>query len=440
MNISKLTSILEGELIQKGKNNTFKKVKIDSRKVEKGDLFIAIRGKNQDGHDYIPEAIRNGASIIVAEKPVKARKQTIIRVPNTLASFHALAHYYRKKYPLPIIAVTGSAGKTTTKELISIVLEPYYKVLKSEKSYNNHIGVPLTLLQLSDTYDVVVMELGMNHAGEISNLSKICEPDLAVITNIGTSHIGELGSRKKILKAKMEILDGMREHGILILNDDDFYLHKVKENDRQSIYRIGTGESADLSVIKLDRAFQFHFQEKDYIIPILEDYLLPNYLIAVQIGLLFGLTVEQITENLEKFQMKDSRMETIEKNHFTIIDDSYNGSYESFEAALSSFDVNKDYVFVIGDMAELGRYQKRYHKKLGVLLQKFKNKNLLLVGEDVKYIAKKNKDDSILFDSNEKLIEYLKEIEIENKIVFIKGSHRMNLHDVRTYLENRPSN
>lgn len=440
MTIENLTSILEGELIQKGKNNTFKNVKIDSKIVEKGDLFFALMGKKLDGHDYIPEAIRRGASILVTEKPIKARKQSIIRVKNTLESLHKLASYYRSKYPVPLIAVTGSAGKTTTKELISTVLEPYYHILKNEKSFNNHIGVPLTLLKLNDTYDVAVIELGMNHAGELSNLSKLCQPDLAVITNIGTSHIGELGSKKNILKAKLEILDGMKEHGILILNDDDKYLHAIKENNKQFIYRVGTNKTADLQVACTEEGFCFQVGDQTYEVSLPEPYLLENYIIALQIGLLFGLTADQIVETLETFKMKDSRMERISIKNNLIIDDSYNASFESFEAALSSFDLKNPYLFILGDMAELGKFHKKYHKQLGKLFQKFPNKKLLLVGEDVKYIQKKNKKDSLFFSSNQEMMDYLQEYPFSNETIFIKGSHRMNLHQIRVFLEKQLGN
>lgn len=438
MKIEELKELLKGEIINKGKNNTFKNIVIDSRKVEKGDLFIALRGKYQDGHNYIKDAIQKGACMIVTEENVEAKQKAgIIKVEDTLESLWTLAEYYRLQYQAPVIAVTGSVGKTTTKNLIAEVLGSNYKVLKSEKSFNNHFGVPLTLLELNDEYDLVLLELGMNHAGEISKLSRLCQPNVSVITNIGTSHIGNLGSKKNILKAKMEILDGMDEMGILILNDDDEYLHSILDIENCSIYRVGTKDNVDFKAELLDKEFKVTVQQVEYIIPILENYLLPNYLIAIQIGILFGLHMEQIIENIKKFKMEEHRLEVIDKGNYKIIDDSYNASFESFTAALSTLDKKNNYLFILGDMAELGKYSRKMHKKLGNLLKKFPNKDILLVGNYVKYIANKNKKISKRFENNEQLISLLKEIDLTNKTVFLKGSHMMKLEDIRYFLENQ---
>ena len=231
MKLSQINKIINGKI-----NNdiSFNKIKVNSKEIQPGDLFLAIN----KGHDYIDEAINNGAVAIISEKELDTPS---IKVDNSVITLGKIAHYIRNLYNIPLIAITGSVGKTTTKELIYLVLSKKYKVLKSNKNQNNHIGLPLTLLNLNNTYDVIVTELGMNHFNEISYLSNICNPNYAVITNIGTAHIGNLGSKKNILKAKLEILDGMNE-GYLIVNNDDKYLNKLKNTIKvnSKILKIGS--------------------------------------------------------------------------------------------------------------------------------------------------------------------------------------------------------
>ena len=219
MKLSQINKIINGKI-----NNdiSFNKIKVNSKEIQPGDLFLAIN----KGHDYIDEAINNGAVAIISEVDIDYPIPKI-KVSSAVEALGQIAKYIRQLYQKPVIAITGSVGKTTTKELVSLVLKEKYKVLKSEKNNNNHIGLPITLLKLDQDYDVVVAELGMNHLNEISYLSNICQPDYAIITNIGSAHIGNLGSKKNILKAKLEILDGM-DNGYLLVNNYDKYLKKVK--------------------------------------------------------------------------------------------------------------------------------------------------------------------------------------------------------------------
>ena len=217
MKLSEINHFLNGKI---NKDVEFNKIKVNSNEIKQGDLFLAIN----KGHDYIDEAINNGAVAIISEKEIEYPS---IKVDNSIIALGKIAHYIRNCYNIPLIAITGSVGKTTTKELIYLVLSKKYKVLKSNKNQNNHIGLPLTLLNLDNTYDMIVVELGMNHLKEISYLSKMCNPNYGIITNIGSAHIGNLGSKKNILKAKLEIRDGL--NGILIVNKNDKYLRKIKK-------------------------------------------------------------------------------------------------------------------------------------------------------------------------------------------------------------------
>ena len=218
MKLEKIREIVNGQL-NHFKDIDISSIKANSKEIKPNDLFIAINS----GHNYINEAIENGASALIVEKDIDF-DIPLIKVESTIIALGKLAKYIRNSYNIPLIAITGSTGKTTTKELISLILSSKYKILKSEKNKNNHIGLPLTLLKLDDTYDIAVVELGMNHFKEIDYLSNICKPNYAVITNIGSAHIGNLGSKENILKAKCEILNGM-DNGYLIINNNDKYIY-----------------------------------------------------------------------------------------------------------------------------------------------------------------------------------------------------------------------
>ncbi len=389
------------------------KIKTNSKEIEKGDLFLAIN----KGHDYINEAINNGAVAIICENNIKDIPH--IKVKSSIEALGKIANYLRNKHKIPLIAITGSVGKTTTKELVALVLSKKYKVLKSIKNNNNHIGLPLTLLNLDDTYDVIVTELGMNHQGEISYLSKICTPDYAVITNIGTAHIGYLGSKKNILKAKLEILDGMN-NGCLIINNEDKYLKKLKYKNIIKVDR----KNLELKNLKCQDKIEFdikntHFTFNSY------EHLLIDALIAIKIGILFDIDLNLISEAILEYQNSEGRLNII-KNKYTIIDDSYNSSFESLIGGLEILKNKEDFKFIVlGDMLELGKYSNKYHKKINKYLKKINNKQVLLIGKYTKVIKGKH------FNDINKLSDYLKQNIKYNDIIYIKGSHAMNLDKIK---------
>lgn len=389
------------------------KIKTNSKEIEKGDLFLAIN----KGHDYINEAINNGAVAIISE--IDVDNIPYIKVNSSIAALGKIANYIRNKYSIPLIAVTGSVGKTTTKELISLVLSKKYKVLKSLKNNNNHIGLPLTLLNLDDSYDIIVAELGMNHQGEIDYLSKICNPNYAVITNIGSAHIGNLGSKKNILKAKLEILNGMKD-GYLIINNDDKYLKKIKY---KNIIKVDKS-SLNIKNLNYQDNIEFdinniHFKINTY------KHLLIDALIAIKIGILFDIDLNLINEAILEYQNSEGRLNII-KNKYTIIDDSYNSSFESLVGGLEILKNKEDFKFIVlGDMLELGKYSNKYHKKINKYLKKINNKQVLLIGKYTKVIKGKH------FNDIDKLSDYLKQNIKYNDIIYIKGSHAMNLDKIK---------
>ena len=411
MHLSEINKVVDGIIY----NDVYiNKIKTNSKEIEKGDLFLAIN----KGHDYINEAIDNGAVAIISE--IDVDNIPYIKVNSSIAALGKIANYIRNKYNIPLIAITGSVGKTTTKELISLVLSKKYKVLKSLKNNNNHIGLPLTLLNLDDSYDIIVAELGMNHQGEIDYLSKICNPNYAVITNIGSAHIGNLGSKKNILKAKLEILNGMN-NGYLIINNEDKYLKKIKY---KNIIKV---DKSSLNIKNYQDNIEFdinniHFKINTY------KHLLIDFLIAIKIGMIFNVDLNLISEALVEYQNSEGRLNII-KSKYTIIDDSYNSSFESLIGGLEILkDENKFKYIVIGDMLELGKYSYKYHKKINKYLKKINNKQVLLIGKYTKVIKGKH------FKNIEDIINYLKKNINIDDIIYLKGSRMMHLDKIKETL------
>lgn len=408
MKLSEINNIIKGDL---KRDVSFKKIKINSKEIENGDVFLAIN----KGHNYINEAINNGAVAIISEQELNIPS---IKVENSIIALGQIGHYMRNLYNTPLIAITGSVGKTTTKELIYGVLSKKYKVLKSNKNQNNHIGLPLTLLNLDDTYEVIVLELGMNHFNEISYLSNICNPNYAVITNIGTAHIGNLGNKKNILTAKLEILDGMIEKN-LIVNKNDPYLRKIKnciKTNKKELkiknLKYGLFQEFDIE----DIHFKFYSSK----------HLLDDVYIAIKVGLLFNVDLKLISEAISEYNSTDGRL-NITNNKYTIIDDCYNSSYESLIGGLKMLKKYKEKKFIVlGDMLELGKYSIKYHKKINRYLKKIKNKDVLLIGEYTKVIKGNH------FDNLEEIADYLNLNIKQNNVIYLKGSRKMNLDKLKT--------
>ncbi len=438
MTIHTLAQIIHGKMEKVCPDKEINQIQIDTRKLNENDVYIAIVGKNLDGHDFIEDAIQKGASLIVASKPVSIETEIpILYVEDTMKSLEDLAVYYRKTYPAYTIAVTGSVGKTTTRELLYTILSTTYSVLKSEKNHNNHIGIPLTLFQLNEDYNIVLLEMGMNHLGEIEHLSKMVEPDLGVITNIGTSHIGNLGSKKKILQAKMEIVKGM-EDGTLFVNGDDPYLRKIKSHNNYRVIHVGNKHSYYLQPFAIQEnldslSFKIKYQKEiyDVFVPISGKQFLSNILLAMEVALYLHIDIQTIIESLRNFKPFQERMNVIQTDQFTFIDDCYNASYESCTSLFTFLNhQKKEKIIILGDILELGNFSHKIHKKLKKQLQKMKHTTILSVGEATKSYTGKN---MLHFDNIESLIAYLIKMNTQNKLIALKGSRGMHLEKVRQY-------
>lgn len=437
MNLLELLKITNGTLIRKSREKEIDSFKIDSRTINKNDVFIAI----EKGHNYIKAAIKKGASIIIVDRDIEIYKRVnIIKVGNSIEALQKIANYIRLKYDPVVISITGSVGKTTTKEMLYKILSKKFNTIKNEGNENNHIGLPKTLLKINEKTDIVITEMGMNHEGEISLLSNIAIPDISIITNIGTSHIGNLKSKKNILKEKLQIINGM-EDGILIINQDDSYLKKINLLPNTLLYRVGTKEDATLVAYNLETTRNgiealLYIDNKEYKINAISKPILINKLLVLQTALIFGINVEEILQELNEFKMSDNRLEQFEMRDTIIISDCYNASFESFINVLDIIKrEEKSKILVLGDILELGKQSPTIHKKLGKKIRKIKGCTLILVGNDIKYIRKYNKKRTILCNNNDEIKKVLSSLNLKDRIILIKGSHKMHLEEVTEFIK-----
>lgn len=441
-----------GKLIKEEPHTKILGISIDSRTLDKGDFFIPIKGERFDGHNYISNAYQSGAVGTITQNPEHLREfdKNIILVEDTLKALNDIACYYRKKFDIPFIAVTGSTGKTTTKDMIADVLSIKYKVLKNIGSYNNKIGLPLTIFQLDDSYEICVVEMGMSGFEEIAHLSEIVEPEVAILTNIGLSHIEKLGSIENITKAKSEILEGLKEGGTAFINADDPNLLKLKgkfSNIKFKTFGMNNGDikadninSYGHRYITFNAKFNDSVYEFELKIPGLHNVY--NALVAIMIGFEFGLTSDEIKMGLSNFKSPKMRLEIVNGiKDCIVINDAYNASPDSMKAAidvLRAITVQKKgrAIAVLGDMLEMGEWGADAHKKIGNYAAQKGIEILITVGKLAKYInygAKEfgiNEDRMFAFNSNIDAVNKLNEIFKSNDIILVKGSRGMKMEEI----------
>ena len=455
MIIKDIIKATNGELIIGKEEQEFKKICRDTRLIDKGDIYVGIKGENFDGNTLWKKAFENGASTVIIqdidfsnENLEYYNDKNIIKVDNTIEAISDIARYKRELYgkDFPVVGVTGSVGKTSTKDIISNVVAQKYKTLKTQGNNNNSIGLPFTIFNLAD-HEAAVIEMGMNHFGEIENLTKIAEPTIAVITNVGTSHIGNLGSREGILKAKLEILEGM-DKKILVINNDNDMLHKyyLEKPEGVEIHTFGIENKSDVMAeeinLKEDSSeFICNLKGKRFkvIVPVGGIHFVYNALCAIMVGDLLNLSIEQMVNGIQTFELTKKRMDITKlKNGVTIINDSYNASFESMQASLEYLAGlnNKRKIAVLGDMFELGEFSKELHEKVGKEVVKNKMDLLICSGENSKFIiesAKKegmNNDNIFYFESKEKITEFIKETWQSGDAILFKASNGMKFFEI----------
>ncbi len=420
----------------------------DTRTLQPGDIYVGIKGEVFNGNALYKEALEKGAKGCILDRDtviepdlLKNQKSFIVLVDDTIKCLQILASYKRSLYDIPVVGVTGSVGKTSTKDVIASVLGKKYKVLKTEGSYNNHIGLPLTILSLKD-HTAMVIEMGMNALGEIATLSQIAKPTLAVITNVGTAHIGFLGSRENILKAKLEILAGMPEK-VLVINNDNDMLHNYYLNCSDKIkfitYGIDTPSDYMASNIELSENYsKFTYNHEEFQINSPGAHFVLNALCALAVGHYFKIADNDIKEGISSFTLTKKRLE-VEKYHgITIINDAFNANLDSMTSALNYLGILKNTrkVAILGDMLELGDYATKLHQEVGKCVYANKIDVLVTIGSNAKYIASEalklgfNKENVFTYNSNEEANNNLKNIVKPQDTILIKASKAMHLNEV----------
>ncbi len=447
--ISNMIGISNAKLIFGSENESvdFNNFSKDSRIVKDGDVFIGIKGDNFDGNDYFEEAYKKGAKTCILSKKIniteelkdKYKDKNLIIVDSIEEFLVGLAKPIREKLSIPIIAVTGSVGKTSTKNIISDVLSSKYKVLKTSGNLNTLIGLALTILKVSDE-EIAVIELGMSQAGEISKLTNFLKPNIGVIINIGTAHIGNLGSRENILKAKLELLEGLQD--ALFINNDNDLLNKwynKKENNISTItYGIDKESDFQGQNLKYDKSgSHFSIENNQIDINVIGKHFIYNSIIAYAIGKHFKIKIEDIIEKLKNIPLEPDRMELINNNDITIINDTYNASYDSVYYALevlSTFIGRK--IAILGDIKELGDYSEKIHRSIGDLIIKNNIDILITIGDFAKYINEEainlgfKKENSYHFNNKSEAIKLINSIKTPGDNYLIKASNSMKFKEI----------
>lgn len=443
--IKDIIKLCDGKLLSGDENIVINNIKIDSRKINDGDIYVGIRGEVNDGNIFFEDAINRGAKAIILDNSKldydKYGDVTIVLVKDTVWCLQELARYKRSLFKGEVIAITGSVGKTTTKDMVASILGEKYKVLKTEGNYNNHIGLPLTILNYT-LEDVMVVEMGMSHEGELSLLSRIAKPTLSIITNVGTAHIGNLGSRENILMAKLEILDGMDNKKLIINNDNDM-LHEYYVKNSDNVITVGINSSSMYRAVNVrDNCLFFDidgYLENVKNVYMNEAYII-NLLVGYAVGSLLGLTNEEYLNGVKKVTLSSKRLEMVmNKYGYNIINDSYNANYDSMKVGLEylhNINYSGRKIAVLADMLELGEYSKKMHEDVGIEVVKNKIDVLVTVGEYARYINDKaisvgfNKNNSYYFNSNIECIDFLKGFLKRGDTVLFKGSNGMKLYEI----------
>ena len=450
MTIREILEAVDGKLLGEFSDLdlTVKHVFTDNRNPDPGALFIPLVGERFDGHAFLNEALEGGAAgcFTQRERESYLPGKFYIKVGSTQKALRDLARHYKQKFRIPFVAVTGSVGKTTTKDMVAAVLGERFKVLKTEGNFNNEVGLPLTLLRLNSNHEICVVEMGMNHFGEIEYLSSIVEPDVAVITNIGDSHIENLGSRENILKAKCEIFSHMDpKKGYVILNGDDPLLEPLRASLPFQSVLVGTAEGLDYRATGVEsdgeKSVRCHVRTPrsgfDVEIPALGNHMLYPTLTAAAVAEHFGMTGGEIARGVLRFAPTKMRMNILKRGDgITILNDAYNANPQSMRAAVEvlSKSGGDDKIAVLGDMFELGPFAPTLHAGVGAYLGKAGIDCLVAVGELARHIYDAAKDAMVpqvyWCETKEEAKPILAELVKPNSTILVKASRGMAFEEL----------
>ena len=449
ISIGNIADFIGGKLI--GDDIFINRVTTDSREAYDGSMFIGIKGEHADGNDFATDFLKNGGSCAVVEKDVEIPVgKSAIRVEDTKKAIRDIAEFYRTILNVDVIAVTGSVGKTSTKDMLSSVISKGFSTFATKGNFNNEIGVPLTIFQLDCSHQKAVVEMGMSNLGEISRLTKIAKPQVAVITNIGTSHIGNLGSQENILKAKLEVLECLDKDGIVILNGDDKFLWSAKKYISHNVIYYGIeNEDADFVAYNVacdhkGSSFKLNINKTEYefYVPIVGKHHIYNAMASIICGLHFGMDVEKIAEGVNMFTPSGMRQREIEIGNIKLIEDCYNASTDSMQSSLNvlkSLSQNRRGIAVLGDMLEQGSFAEDNHRIVGRYASQSGADTLLCVGKDAGYIADEAKKCGMQnvyeFETNAQASEFLCKYAKDGDVILFKASRGMRLEEVSSALQ-----
>ncbi|ACD24494.1 UDP-N-acetylmuramoyl-tripeptide--D-alanyl-D-alanine ligase [Clostridium botulinum] len=449
LTLNEVLKAIDGELLIKNNEGNFEKISTDTRKIDKNSLFIALKGNNFNGNNYVVEAIKAGATVaIIDEVNFKLEelngKGTVIKVNDSKTALGALAKYYREKLGIKVVGITGSTGKTSTKDLVAAFLSGKYSVFKTKGNFNNEIGLPLMIFELDSSYDIAVLEMGTNNFNEIHRLANIARPDMAIITNVGVSHIEYLKTRENILKEKFSITDFFKKNNTLVVNYENDMLQKVNESNEFKIEKIGYDKKYDLYAENIELteestsfdAVNSNGERHRFKLNMVGEHNILNALLGIRISENFGITFEEMELGLNNFEATSMRLEFIKKNNFTIINDCYNASPDSMKSALS---VLKTYsgsrkIAVLGDMGELGEHAKSSHEMVG---QDAIGKAdiVLTTGEFREDYKSGFGKDTVTFNCKEELKNYLCNLIKDGDVILVKASRSAKFEDIVKNIE-----
>lgn len=421
MKIREIIEVCDAEVLSEIDLDLEVKISTDTRTIQKGDFYLPLKGASFDGEKFIDQALEKGAvgAFCTGDRGT-------LKVKDTLEAYLKLANYRRKKLDFKVIAITGSSGKTTTKEIVASTLSQSFKTFKTPLNHNNEIGFCQTIFETPDDTEVLVLEMGMRGLGEIELLSKYSEPDITIISNVGTAHIGRLGSRENIAKAKCEIVKYQRGN-VFIAHDDELIKNTVEFNGEQIYYSID-----DVKIIeKSENYSKFEYLNTIYELNVGGDYNIENALSAINCGLKLGMEVRDIQLGLKNYKSIEKRWESVNAGGYEIINDSYNANPESMKAFVNTvFELYKDYVLILGDMGELGENENYYHQEVGNYINnhKFLDENTIVitVGNLSKNITEQiNNCKSLNFENIELAVKYIEENISKDKKLFLKASRSM---------------
>lgn len=411
-------------------------ISTDSRKIEKGCVFVALKGEKFDGNDFAYQvACDNIAACVIADRKDLPQHERLFIVNDSLEALQQLATLHREKHNIPLIGITGTNGKTTTKELVAAVLSQKYNTVFTQGNFNNHLGVPLTLLQINDNTELAVVEMGANHPYEIDFLCKIAKPDYGIITNIGKAHLQGFGSFDGVIKTKKEIYDYLKEHkGKIFLNIDNELLRNLAA-DADS-YTYGKNPNADIKaeIVSANPYLTIKWDDSTIKTRLVGDYNFENVLAAISVGSFFNIDKQIIINAIENYTPKNNRSQFIKTDKNEIVMDAYNANPVSMKHAINNFrNISTDNsLLILGDMGELGEDSEKEHQEIIHLINDLNFKDVILIGETFSKICKELNFNT--FNNVESLIDHLRYNNLSGRKILVKGSHFIHLERLIDYL------